>query len=161
MTPLENERGERLLAIHDIEAMAANVRPCFVLVLASSPAGVLLVHNRQRNVWELPGGWVEGEESASQCGMREFFEESGQTPSGGLAWRALLELEVPGNAADEMPHVRHGALYLARIDSPAPFACNEEIDAIGFWTHAKRPSVISAIDAHLLETFGWARTDHH
>lgn len=147
MQPIVNERGERLVAIHAIDERATTVRLSFALVVARLGTQVLLVHNRVKGVWELPGGWIGAGESAAECAVRELWEESGQVAVD-LCWCARLDL-VPASGTHE-PGMFHGALYCADLMRATTFTPSDEIDVIGFWTAATLPANVSAIDAALL-----------
>ena len=54
--------------------------PRFAVLIAKTPDGVVLVFNRWRHVWELPGGLIDAGESARDCAAREFREEAGGQP---------------------------------------------------------------------------------
>lgn len=140
---IENERGERLRAVRAIDEAAAAALPlAFSLVLGRSDAGYLLVYNRHRAVWELPGGFIDAGESARQCAIRELEEESGQRVTG-LRWRAVLEIERPTGTI-------HGALYCADIATVAPFAGSAETACAGFWPASGLPAGTSNIDRALI-----------
>jgi 8-oxo-dGTP diphosphatase len=150
MVPIENERGERLLSIKEIDEPAAEALPVtFSLVIGRHSSGYLLVHNAQRDTWELPGGFIDAGESARQCATRELEEESGQHVAD-LRWRAALEIEVPFGAA---ANTIYGAMYCADIDVPNLFVSNSEIDLIGFWPASRLPIEVSAIDKALLSYY--------
>lgn len=143
MAPIENERGERLLSISEIDEAATTILPvAFSLVIARSDLGYLLVHNVKRGVWELPGGFIDAGETARQCAARELEEESGQKVAN-LRWRAAMEIEVATKAS-------YGALYCADIAAPSSFRSNGEIDSIGYWPASRLPTGVSAIDRALL-----------
>ena len=87
----------------------------------------LLVHHRERQAWELPGGHIEGAESARDCAIRELFEETGQTAER-LTFRAVLKYRAGSDN-----RIYYGTLYSGELLSPAPFRENEEISRITFW----------------------------
>ena len=90
--PIENERGERLVSVREMDESSAMTLPlAFALVIARSEAGCLLVRNRSRGVWELPGGFIDAGESPGRCAARELHEESGQSVVS-LRWCAVLEI---------------------------------------------------------------------
>lgn len=138
---------ERLRAIHAAPAPLP-APPRFALAIAQAGERVLLVRNRARGVWELPGGWIDPGETPLHCACREVAEESGQTlvdpaPCAGI------ELHVPGPRGGE-PGTRLGVLFHGRIDTPLPFAPTAEIEAMGYWTPDALPAGLAAIDAALL-----------
>ena len=73
-SPIVNERGERLLAVHEDLIVADDV--LVSIVLAVHDRGVVLVRNARRSTWELPGGYIDSGEAASDCALRELREES-------------------------------------------------------------------------------------
>lgn len=148
LCPIDNERRERLLSVREIdEASAATLPIRFSLVLALSESGYLLVFNRRRRVWELPGGFVDPGETPRQCAARELLEESGQRVID-LRWRAALEFIGSTGGTS------FGALYYGQVLTATPFAANLEIDAIGFWPAAALPEDTSSIDRALVVCLG-------
>jgi 8-oxo-dGTP diphosphatase len=49
----------------------------FVYAVGFEGDRYLMVFNRKRNGWEMPGGHIEEDESPEQAIMREYLEESG------------------------------------------------------------------------------------
>ena len=114
------------------------------LVVAVSGDQCLLVFNRWRQEWELPGGMLEPSESPAQAAQREFVEETGQsTPALTFYGMALFRL-----APDDRPE--YAAIYLARIGPVDPFEPNEEIAAIRLWEPSSAGDDISALDADIV-----------
>ena len=140
--PIENERGERLLAVHEGDVGIENVSVS--IVLARHTKGVVLVRNSQRSIWELPGGYIDRGERPSDCGLRELFEESGLTGSG-IVLLGILEIEH---------HARYrGLLRCAVYQCDAegvPSADGVETSAVAFWQPVTTIAPISAIDEALL-----------
>lgn len=140
--PIVNERGERLLAVHDRGVSTENVRVS--IVLAHHEQGVVLVRNNHRSIWELPGGYVDPGERASVCALRELFEESGLTGSA-VELLGVLEIERQAPHAD----VLRCALYQCHAEG-VPSACGAEISAVAFWHPVSELGPISTIDEALL-----------
>lgn len=118
----------------------------FSLVIARSETGYLLVRNKARGVWELPGGFIDAGESPRLCAARELEEESGQSVDC-LRWCAALELAGPATG------ISYGALYCGDIATFVPFTGNAEIDSIGFWPESELPADTSNIDRALVTCF--------
>ena len=147
---IKNERGERLISINQIdEAIAMTFPITFSLVIARSEAGYLLVRNRARNVWELPGGFIDAGESPRLCAARELEEESGQSVVC-LRWCAVLEIARPSTGTS------YGALYCGDIAASARFTSNAEIESVGFWPESELPPDTSNIDRALVTCFAKA-----
>ena len=144
-------RGRQLLArfvtLHEVpEPDCAPIgEPTFAVVLARSANGVVLVFNRHRKVWELPGGLIDPGESARASAARELAEEAGCTARN-LRWLGLVEV------SDDATHF--GAVFACDVDAvPASFT-SDEIGAIGVWRSDSRPRPLGECDAALLNRFG-------
>jgi 8-oxo-dGTP pyrophosphatase MutT (NUDIX family) len=106
---------------------------------------VLMVFDRFRQGWELPGGLIEPGESPRQGGARELLEESGQTPAGPLRFIGYPRFTL---APDQ--RVEYGALFSGRCAEVAAFEPNEEIEAICWWDlRESLPERVHALDACL------------
>ena len=140
--PIVNERGERLLAVREGDVSTLDVRVS--IILARHEQGVVLVRNNYRSIWELPGGYIDPGERASDCAGRELFEESGLK---GSEMELLGVLEIERRA----PHgdLLLCALYQCRAEG-VPSACGAEISAVAFWCPLTELGPISTIDEALL-----------
>src|SRR5688572_8532277 len=103
----------RFIAFHEIAeaAAAATHRLHFAVVLARTPRGVLLVFNRYRRVWELPGGLIDAGETAHDAAVRELAEEASARASR-LEWLGLTEVY------DGTTHF--GAVYRGEVTASVP-----------------------------------------
>ncbi len=112
----------------------------------------LLVHHRQRQTWELPGGHIEPGESARDCAIRELFEETGQRVDR-LDFRAVLKYrsESENHPYYGITGYYYGTLYSGELPSPAPFRENEEISQITFWDGEKNIGYIDEIDRTVIK----------
>lgn len=106
---------------------------------------VLLVHDRHRDAWELPGGRIEPGESARQAAVRELLEESGHVPDGELEFVGHAEfLLVPGRRRE------YGALFTGHTLRVTAFEPNEEISAVCWWDLRTPPDGrVAQLDVHL------------
>ena len=137
----------RFVAFHEASESeyAAVAQPSFSVALARSAQGVVLVLNRYRNVWELPGGLIDPGESPRECAARELVEESGCTARN-LAWLGLVEVE------DGRTHF--GAVFSCDVDAVPDSFSNDEIVAIATCTPGNWPQPLGNGDAAILNRFG-------
>lgn len=131
------------VAVHDVTEPEHTLiaTPTFAVALARSSDGVVLVFNRYRKVWELPGGLIDAGESPRDAVARELGEEAGCTAQN-LRWLGLVEVD---------DGVRHfGAVFACEVsDVPAAFQ-SEEIGALGRWRRGEHLSPLGDSDAALL-----------
>ncbi len=141
------KRLARFIALYEVteSERAAVAEPTFSVVLARSPTGVVLVFNRYRKVWELPGGLIDAGESARDCAARELAEESGCTARN-LEWLGLVEVEAGS------PHF--GAVFACDVDAVPESYSNDEIGAVTTCQRGRRPRPLGEADAALLNRFG-------
>lgn len=136
-----NERGERLSAVLASDPLFP---PTFVLVIATLGNDVLLVRNRTRAVWELPGGFVDVNETPEDCAHRELREESGQDACDMTCMADILIDELDGSSF-------RGRVFRTALRGWKPFVPNTEIDACRIWSRGALPTTLSAIDAYLVQ----------
>ncbi|MBQ0987008.1 NUDIX hydrolase [Streptomyces sp. F63] len=97
---------------------------------------LLMVYERDRATWELPGGGIDPGESPREAAVRELAEESGQVAD---------ELRFTGYGLYTLGRSQrlvYGAVYTGLTSVPRPFTPNEEIAAI-HWRAAEEPFLIS------------------
>jgi len=136
----------RFVTLHELpESDCASIgEPRFAVVLARSANGVVVVFNRYRNVWELPGGLIDPGESVRDSAARELAEEAGCTARN-LQWLGLVEVN------DGATHF--GGVYSCDVEAvPASFS-SDEIGAIGMWRPDHHPQPLGDCDAALLNRF--------
>jgi 8-oxo-dGTP diphosphatase len=134
----------RFIAFHAVAetALPPGLAPGFAVVMAHGPAGVVLVFNRHRQVWELPGGLVDPGESAREAAGRELAEESGCI-AGELEWLGILEVDDG--------HRRCGAVFRCTVREVPSDIRNEEVAGIAAWTPHFAPEPLGAADRALLD----------
>lgn len=106
---------------------------------------LLLVFDRFRHQWELPGGRIDPGETPRQAAVRELHEESGlRVPTLTLAGYARFRLTTPAR-------VEYAALYTAQVAARHDdFTPNPEISAVRWWdTTGPLPNGAQILDATL------------
>jgi 8-oxo-dGTP pyrophosphatase MutT (NUDIX family) len=117
----------------------------FAVVIAHSRDGEVLVFNRYRHVWELPGGFIGADESPRDTASRELAEEAG-CASGEIEWLGVVEVD------DGLRHL--GAVFGCDVDDVPEVMDTEEIGGIAFWRRGDHPQPLGDSDTALLERLG-------
>ena len=116
----------------------------FAVIIARSPEGVVLVLNKFRGVWELPGGLVDPGESPRDTATRELREEAG-CDARDVEWLGVTEVDDG--------RTFYGGVFACAVDV-GEFVENEEIGGLAYWQPDRPPPGIGATDEALLERFG-------
>jgi 8-oxo-dGTP diphosphatase len=140
--------GSALLAFErfpedDLDCLDASVPLTASLVVLWSAHRCLMVFNRRRRVWELPGGMLDPGESPRQAAVRELEEESGQRPDTVDFAAAARTWFAPAQ------RIEYVALYQGRIACPVPFVPNEEMSHSRWWSPGEDLPDLNPIDAAL------------
>lgn len=122
----------------------------YALVALWHGAKLLLVHERSRDCWELPGGSIEPGETPREAALRELDEESGQVADGpgGLRFVGFARTRLPGHP------LLYGALFTGTTTAPRPFTPNGEISALRWQEGAAAPdgdSPVAPVDLYLAD----------
>ncbi|MDR7326958.1 MULTISPECIES: NUDIX domain-containing protein [Catenuloplanes] len=126
----------------DLERLDPDVPLPLSLVVGRHQGSTLLVLNRRRGRWELPGGMIDRGETPGAAAVREFVEETGQAaPDVAYIGLAVFRLK-PDN------RVEYAAVYGAVLGGRTPFEPNDEVEAIRWWDGADIPN-LSALDAEI------------
>ncbi|MBV7700676.1 NUDIX domain-containing protein [Streptomyces sp. TRM70350] len=106
---------------------------------------VVMVYDRFRGHWELPGGLLEPGESPRQAAVRELAEESGQVPGDPLQF-----VGYAGFLLGPAQRAEYGALFTGRALRRRDFEAGREIEAMRWWDlSAPLPGRVSGIDVYL------------
>jgi 8-oxo-dGTP diphosphatase len=130
--PVENTDGSALLSFHRVrEDQLGSLDPTVPLtaslVVLWCGHECLMVFNRYRQAWELPGGMLDPGESPYDAAVRELAEESGQRADS-LDLAGVAKIRV---APDD--RLEHLAIYRGRLESPQPFTPNDEMSDAAWW----------------------------
>jgi 8-oxo-dGTP diphosphatase len=130
--PLTNTNGHQLIdfirtdesCLHE----AVEDGPVAISLVVGRRGDVcLIVFNKWRRAWELPGGAIEVGESPREAAIREFEEETDHR---------LRSVEFVGVAKYRMApdgRTEYAALFSGDVVGAVDFVRNEEIDSIGWW----------------------------
>jgi 8-oxo-dGTP diphosphatase len=132
-------QGEEPVLIHELALKPLT----HALVLARFNSRTLLVYNRFKSEWELPGGMIEKDEAPGETALRELMEESNQTLLE-ISFRGLLKLFLMPNRRTEF-----GALYSGKVANLRPFEENSESVGMVWWDGIEEIGNISGIDRWL------------
>lgn len=103
----------------------------------------LTVFDRWKQMWELPGGSREDDESPRDAAWRELREETGQRPD------ELRYVGVGTIRFSSDSRLEYAALFTARIANPLPFEANDEIERVCWWNPSDDLPGMAEIDAYL------------
>lgn len=131
------------VALHAVPEASRDLH--FAVVLAQSRGGWVLVFNRWRQVWELPGGLIDPGETPRAAVTREFREETGGE-AGDLEWLGVAEV------SDGSTHF--GGVYRCTARFLPETFQSDETGGLAIWTPGQQPSPLGHTDGALLKRFG-------
>lgn len=150
MSITTNKSGDVLLTFIPIQQEESLDMVKFVpfthsLIVLRYKDTTLLVYDRYKNRWEVPGGKIEPGETPRICILRELKEETGQVPNN-IQLEGVMQVYVKGKK-----QVVYGALYSGHQDVLMPFTENSEISQITYWNGHSDIGYIDEIDQKLTE----------
>lgn len=154
MAMVTDEKGNALLDFRvmeeeEMERARLDAPLTHALIVVRHEGKALLMFNKWRQNWELPGGVIEPGETARECAIRELAEETNQACSR-LAFQGLMKFEL--QPSFHGPHrLEYGALFQGELEQLADFEANEEAGAIVLWDGAADIGPMAMIDRKLIE----------
>lgn len=155
-TPLvTGPRGMALLSYHDARQLPEDARfedapTAYVLVVLRYEGRVLMVWERDRECWELPGGGIEPGESPRAAAVRELWEETGQR----VAPEELRFAAHTRTAVGAAGGVLCGAVFTAETSDPREFTANDEVSAV-HWRAGTEPlpggGAVQTVDEYIVQ----------
>jgi len=150
MIPVTGRTGDILtefIKTTDEEALGSGAFPRlrYCLIVARHSGKALMVYNRRRGVWEVPGGGIEKGETARDCIVRELMEESGQTAHN-LRLSGIIKIRMKSRDLQEFA----GALYSGELETVVPFVGTDEISRICLWDERSELKDLCEIDGALV-----------
>lgn len=126
-------------------AILENRKPLPTSLIVVTLAGrVLMVFDRWRKQWELPGGMREPSETARQAAVRELTEETGICTTD-LDFIAVVEFEPKRPTRRE-----YAAIYRTALQVMPQLVVNDEISDFLWWDPSSPPSDdMSPLDAEI------------
>jgi 8-oxo-dGTP diphosphatase len=146
--PVQNTDGSVLLSFErlredELGGLDPSVPLTASLVVLWCGHECLMVFNRYRQAWELPGGMLDPGESPRVAAVRELAEESGQRAET-LDLAGVARIRV---APDD--RLEFLAIYRGQIESPQPFTPNDEMSEGVWWNPNETLTDLFPIDAAL------------
>ena len=129
-------------------ALASRAPLTHAVTVVRHGGATLLVFNRKKQHWELPGGHIDVGETPRACAARELFEESGVVcDPAGLHFAGIITVAA---ADDAKATQEYGALYVVEVEARPPFAPNDEIAAVRWWDGVESIADLAAVDRQLV-----------
>jgi 8-oxo-dGTP diphosphatase len=150
----ENQEGHRLVRLLDTAELelAALDNLTHARLVARHDETVLLVFDRRKQRWQLPGGALEPRETPRACAARELREESSnECDPAGLRFLFGFELFLYGTRFAPEPRSEVGALFEVPIHHVASFIPTEEIGATLWWSGSELSHELDGIDRQLIQ----------
>ncbi|RAV17715.1 NUDIX hydrolase [Paenibacillus contaminans] len=152
MAILTNGRGHIFLEFIEIDEaeiadMVLEAPLTHALLVIRYEGKYLLMFNKWKKHWELPGGIIDEGETPRECAVRELLEETNQSVQL-LEFKGLMKFQLKPD-----DRIEYGALFSGSLQAISPFQANDEAEQIVFWDTVEDIGHIDEIDKKLLEFY--------
>lgn len=146
---IEDRNGNIFLDFFDKkESELKNFSPLtHALTVVKKEDKFLLVYDKWKEQWELPGGMIEENESARDCIIRELREETNQQVKD-LSFRGIIKFQLQPD-----DRIEYGALYKGYLEELDAFEETDEIREITLWNKEDEIKDLNKIDKKLLDFY--------
>lgn len=149
--PMVDERGNALQSFEvlpedELVRLDPSIPLPLSLVVLWCAGRCLMVFDRWKQQWELPGGQLEEGESAREAAWRELHEETGQRPDV-LTFTGVVTFALGSEQRKE-----HAAVYSGTVSSEGDFMDSQEIERITWWDPDGPPveGLSTSLDAEIV-----------
>ena len=125
---ISDKNGNVLENIYPVQCLSNKfAQLTFSVVVATYNNKSVLIYNKWREQWELPGGYIDQGESAKDAAIREMYEETGHQIETAELQGTIKYFSVKKNRYE------YGAIYNNQLKKSFSFTTNDEAEAMILW----------------------------